>query len=561
MVSQSYTLKTSGGSSFVITVAETATSVSSNTSTIKVTAKATIYSEITSSSALIGYCNLTVADKEINFALYRSSSGSVSTAYTATKSSTFLIVHDTDGSCTISVSGTCTAYEEYNVAAENLSISDEIDLTDIPQDYLISVDDAITGSAGTVTWMCTDASYTYALVYAIGTTTISVTASPGATGEYTHAVTYSNSDWAVYITDAESASVTVGLYTYDSSGTQVMVSTASMTLTVDSSIVPEPEVALSDPYGYEDKFGCYIAGYSAIEWSIEQAAELYGASTASYAVALLGVTYLTASGSTGIISSIGTYTCAVTLTDSRGRVGSASAAIEICEYIRPIITAFSVGRQEDDSTAAAALLSSAAYTSFGGTNYISEASIAYKLASESTYGDAEEFPITSSDGVASGSYSAWESGTFAEDASYDVLLAITDVFGISASKAVRLSTVDVLLGLRAGGKGLGIGKKPEGDYLDIGMDTVFGGSVEVAGKEIKIDYGAVEIEADGESAAEAEVEFDVSFWSAPYVLLTLLGDVPTALSANDVTEAGFTARLAAEADAGTYTLHWLAIGS
>ena len=66
---------------------------------------------------------------------------------------------------------------------------------------------------------------------------------------------------------------------------------------------------------------------------------------------------------------------------------------------------------------------------------------------------------------------------FEETSSYNFKVIVTDSLSEEAQEEGFISTIEVTMDFRAGGKGLGIGKIAETDNLEIAFDTIFMGNV------------------------------------------------------------------------------------
>ena len=71
-------------------------------------------------------------------------------------------------------------------------------------------------------------------------------------------------------------------------------------------------------------------------------------------------------------------------------------------------------------------------------------------------------------------------GGFSNLSSYNFRVVVTDSLGNTATKEAFSSTTEnVLIDLRAGGKGLGIGRLAQSDSLEVGLPTIFYGNVKI----------------------------------------------------------------------------------
>ena len=71
--------------------------------------------------------------------------------------------------------------------------------------------------------------------------------------------------------------------------------------------------------------------------------------------------------------------------------------------------------------------------------------------------------------------------------SYNFKLVVQDALSNSAQDEAFVSTMEVLLDFRAGGKGLGVGKICESDAMEVLLDAKFYGAVYINGVSLE-DY-------------------------------------------------------------------------
>lgn len=137
-------------------------------------------------------------------------------------------------------------------------------------------------------------------------------------------------------------------------------------------------------------------------------------------------------------------------------------SITVYAYSKPAVSSFTAARSTSDATK---MIVKANWT-FASVNSKNSATgtLYYKLSTSNswtTYGTISKNTTTTL------------TGTFAEDHSYDFRVIVKDAVGNSAQKDVFVSTIEVLLDFRAGGKGLGIGKIAETDSMEVALASNF----------------------------------------------------------------------------------------
>lgn len=465
-----------------LVVKETATSTANNTSTLSVVL--TLYRPSSVSSSASKDYSVTVAGTTWSGTTTIGGSGSKTII-----SKTLTVSHDSDGSKTIKVKASmelAITWSGTYIGTISLS-STSLSLTTIARASSITSASAVTmGNACAVKWTPNASSFKFKIKFSCGGKTYTTGyISPSTTSAYTYkSYTFKTSTWAPYITSAKSATCTTTLYTYTSDGTSVGSATKTFTLSVPSSLKPSLSLSVEDAEDYYSSYGGYITSLSKLACTVTNSTELYGATikykftannTSSSVSGISGTAGTSYTYTSGTLTSSSYNTVTVSATDSRGYTASiTSDTLTIYEYSKPIITSFTAGRTQADSTIVSASLVSATFSDLNGQNEIVSAELAYKLTSSSSYSDSNTASMTvvnNGDGTVSGTYADWESGTFEEDATYNLKLTLTDTIGSSVSAVVKISTILVLLDFPAGGLGLGIGKAAEGNYLDIGLDA------------------------------------------------------------------------------------------
>lgn len=272
---------------------------------------------------------------------------------------------------------------------------------------------------------------------------------------------------------ATSGSGTIYVDTYSGS-TKVGTKYCGFTATVPASVKPSCTFTLDDVTGVDDIYGSPVKGLSQIKVTVSSTTA-YSSPIASCIIQANGVRYSGTTATTGKLTTSGTSTVTVTVTDKRGRSGSSSYDMSVNNYTSPKVTALSVRRcnqdgTNDDSGGYVKVTFSASVSSMSGKNTAAY-KLRYKKTTETSYATVTLSALANAYSVSGSTY------IFAADsaASYNVDVTVTDRHG-SDSRATSASTAFTLVNWKADGTGMGIGKVAEHSYaLDIGVDIYMNG--------------------------------------------------------------------------------------
>jgi hypothetical protein len=264
----------------------------------------------------------------------------------------------------------------------------------------------------------------------------------------------------------------------DSGLVQIGGNVVSAKHSIPDSVKPSCSLSVSDTTGIYDRYGAYLRGLSKLSVSITpNTSNCYGATIKAYSCTANGATYSKASFTTAVLKSAGSQSISATVTDTRGRTGTATQNISVLDYSAPKITRLAVHRCNEDGTENnkgeyVKVTFSAAVSSIQNKN-TAKYELSCKKSSETTYNTVELTDLANAYTVTDSSY------VFAADtgSSYDVKLTVTDNHSVE-SKATSASTAFTLIHFGASGTGMGIGKLCENDnLLDIGLQTRFFGGL------------------------------------------------------------------------------------
>lgn len=460
-LSGSVTTSSSSGRSVTLNWSATQ-SIANNTSTVSWT--------LVGSGSASGWVRVSELRVTINGTqVYYRGSSNHTDCYNGTQlaSGSTTISHNSDGTKSFSISVEAGIYQW----AINCSGSGTFTLNTIARASSITSASSITlGNACSVKWTPASSSFKYKIKFALGSWSYTTGyISPGITSAYTYTGYTIPVSVANYITSATTGTMTAYLYTYN--GTTQIGSTSSktFTVTVPSSVIPTISsfsVAVDNSANSVIAgWGLYVAGYSKAKLTTA-ASGSYSSTISSFTIsgaysATKSGTSLSYTGST--LTSSGTKTFSVVAKDSRGRSSaSSSKSVTVYAYSKPAVSSFTAARSTSDATK---MIVKANWT-FASVNSKNSATgtLYYKLSTSSswtTYGTISKNTTTTL------------TGTFAEDHSYDFRVIVKDAVGNSTQKDVFVSTIEVLLDFRAGGKGLGIGKIAETDSMEVALASNF----------------------------------------------------------------------------------------
>lgn len=393
-------------------------------------------------------------------------------------SGTTTIAHNADGTKTFSFSFS----QEFGITFSGSSIGTKTGsgsgtLDTIPRKSSLSVGNGTLGTAQTLTVSRNSSSFTHTITYTCGSASGTIATKSSSTSiSFTPPISL-----AAQNTSGTSVSIKYTITTYNGN-TSLGSNSYTKTAAIPASVKPSCTIAFSDPTGNFTKYGYYIKGKSKLAVTVT-ATTAQGSDIDSYLTTANGTRYMSRTFTTGVLTASGSGSITSTVTDKRGRTGSANASYTVQAYNAPTISKLSAvrctenGTQDEHGEFVKAVFS-ATVTALNNKNKAAY-KLRYKKTSATTYTEVE---LTDLNNV----YTVTEkSHIFAADSSssYDVEIAITDDFGTAARKATA-STAFTLMNFGADGKSVGFGKVAEYP-LDIGLDARFNNPV--SGKVTGLD--------------------------------------------------------------------------
>lgn len=461
--------------SISIAIAQNSQSITNNTSnvTVTVTAKWTsgTYNKVTDASGTPqAKGTVTIDGTSYNFAsTFNDNRTTTGSKTICTK--TVNVAHGSDGTKTLACSA---SYNTYTDSSGTVKASASKTLTTIPRKSTLSVSNGTLGTKQTLTVTRQSTSFTHTITATCGTAGTTVCTKTSSTSiSFIPPIS-----WASQNTTGTTVTVKYTIKTYNGD-TSIGSNTYTKTCSIPASVKPSCTISVSDPTGAASLHGGYVKALSKLKITITPTTA-YGSAIKSYSTTVFGATYKTATFTTGVISTYGTLTFKSTVTDARGRSGSATATVEILDYSPPSISSLTVHRCNEAGTANdqgeyVKAMFSARVISINDNN-LPTYSIEYKKTTDSTYPDP----------VVLDCYGAYEvtdyEYIFPADtgSSYDVRLCVDDGIVDPVYATASASTGYTIMHWPADKRGMAIGKVYElkqDDVLDIGLMTQLRGGL------------------------------------------------------------------------------------
>ena len=279
---------------------------------------------------------------------------------------------------------------------------------------------------------------------------------------------------------ATTGSGTIYVDTYTGS-TKVGTKSCGFTASVPSSVKPTCTLALEDITGIDGIYGSPVKNLSKIKVTVT-AKTSYSSPIASYSISANGAKYSGSTATTEALKSSGSVPVTVTVTDKRGRSGTASYTMNVQDYTAPTVTSVTAARCNQDGTANRRgtyikVTFSAAVSSMSNKNNALYY-VLYKKTTATTYSKISFSDLTNNYAPKNYSY------IFAAAAgnSYDVVIQAVDRHNSSnpAEKNAKVPTAAAIFSWRGFKSsdgtldGAGIGKVPEkANTLQVGWDAEF----------------------------------------------------------------------------------------
>lgn len=376
-------------------------------------------------------------------------------------SGTKTITHNSDGARSFSITLGAAVY----VSSVNCTGSQTFTLNTIARKSGLTVGGGSLGSAISIVADRKSSSFTHTLQYECGSYNGTIATKSTATSwSFTPPL-----NWATGAPYGTKVYATFTLTTYNGS-TSIGSNSKAVWLTIPDSVKPSCSLSISEPSGqaHVSTYGGYIQGQSKLHIVVNTTTS-QGSPIKTYKTTANGSIYSASSFDTAAIRNPGTNTISTTVTDGRGRSGTASQNVAVIPYSNPIVNRFSVARCDSDGTENASgsnvkVTYSYTVASLSNNNGKS-ASLRYKKVSDSEWTTVS---LTAAYSVTNATH------IFAADdgSSYNVQLSVTDNF-TSTVASTTVSTGFCLFHIPVSGKGITFGGVAEKDGFNVNMDAHF----------------------------------------------------------------------------------------
>ena len=259
-------------------------------------------------------------------------------------SGSITVSHNSDGTKSVSVYAEAGFYEW----TPNSSYSGTITLNTIPRASTMSFPEFTMGSAGTITISRASSSFTHTLRYAFGTKSGTITSKTSNTSV---SWTPSLSELASQIPSATRGQGTLYIDTYSGS-TSIGTKSYTFYCNIPSSVVPTVGTVTATPTTINGH-NILVKGKNKLTVSTSGCSAGTGSTIKSYTFSGPSISTTTTSTSVSVnsVSSAGTLTYTVKVTDARGRTASKSVQIVCYDYYAPSFTAFDAYRANSNGAA------------------------------------------------------------------------------------------------------------------------------------------------------------------------------------------------------------------
>lgn len=371
------------------------------------------------------------------------------------------ISHNSDGTRSFSVSlGAAIYYSTIECTG-----SQTFTLDTIARASTLSVSDGTLGTKTTLTADRKSSSFTHTLTWECGSYSGTL-ATKSASTSWNFTPELKLAAGAPY---GQKVYCSYKLSTYNGS-TLVGTDSKSAWFTIPNSVKPSCSLSLSDSKGYASTYGGYIQGESQLSVTIN-ATQAYSSPISRYSASANGATYSAKTFTTSALKTVGTNTISATVTDGRGRSGSASSNITVLAYSRPQITNLKVRRcnangTENDRGSYGKISFHCTITALSNKN-TKACSIKYRQSGATTWTNAPAITLSAYDQDCNPPVIQ-----MSDAHSYEVQINLTDKFG-TTSAVTSISTGYCLYHIPASGKGITFGGIAEGDGFNVKMDATF----------------------------------------------------------------------------------------
>lgn len=360
---------------------------------------------------------------------------------------TAVVPHNSDGTKTFDY----YVFQEFAITFSgewigNIEGSGSGTLPTIPRASTLGASNGTLGTAQTLTVTRQSTSFTHTITYKCGSASGTIATKSSSTSiSWTPPLTLASQN-----TTGTSVSVTFTITTYNGT-TSIGSGTKTITCAIPASVKPSLSVALEDITGVDNIYGSPVKSLSKIKIT-PTVTTTYGSAIASYSIVANGVTYNTATATTGFLTTAGSSKVTVTVKDKRGRSATWTYTMNVQDYTAPTVSKLAVRRcddrgTEDDQGEYAHIAFSAAISSMDGKNTATYM-LRYKKSTDTTWTEVDLPTVDDDYTVADLTYIFVADGNY----SYDVEVVATDRHG-TTTRSTSVSTAFTLYNCHPSGTG------------------------------------------------------------------------------------------------------------
>ncbi len=333
------------------------------------------------------------------------------------------------------------------------------------------------GSAAQMNITAYNSAYSHRITWRFGSNSYVQSVAAGVTSaSYTIPLS-----WLSAIPSAVSGGATAVLETLDAGGAVLGSVSLPFTVTAPSSVVPTLAGISASPVNTNSVlsgWNIYVQGSSKAAISMQGAAGAHGSSIVSYSITTspnIGSSDTT-SLSTGTLSVPGTVTVTAKITDSRGRTATKTATFSVYPYAAPAFSSVVMyrcdvnGNRRDTDGTYAYVKASFGCSALSGSNAVTgqltlaQVGGGYSTSSALTSGTARIL-----------------GGSLAVDATFSVMITLTDTVGKTSSYAGEISSATYIMHVKKGGRAVGFGMAAGADdTISFGWPVILGAALQVA---------------------------------------------------------------------------------
>jgi len=385
------------------------------------------------------------------------------------KSGYVTVSHNSDGTKSVSFSFSMQIDITFSGSwIGTVSGSSSMTLGTIPRKSSLSVGNGTLNNSQTISISRASSSFTHTITYKCGSYSGTIANKTSSTSvSWTPPLTLANAN-----TTGTSVSATITLTTYNGSSSLGSVS-KNITYNIPSSVKPSINSVTvgSNPAEHLSTYGGYIRNRTKATFSIS-ASTSYGSAIASYKVVVNGGTYSSSSSSitSNNLTSAGSLTATITVTDKRGRTDSTTRTLTVLDYAPPVIDLAKLERCDQDGTlnsrGSYCKLSYKITTTALNNNNSKNYSYKIKLITDAEY---TTVALPNTDYVEE-NFVVFPASI---SNSYNIIVSAVDDFA-TTTKFLTLSAGSAIMNWLANKLGMAIGKVAElSGFFEIGYKTMF----------------------------------------------------------------------------------------